>query len=365
MVSHSALDFKVAVLYQAGPTPSVGGVSKPPKPGGYQDSGADIAYALSTSGVGVVTPIDSPDPALDAGWSFPDHKEGVLEAVKKGANVLWANTTLYATHPLVELREELAKASVSLVGQDPRDTERFEDKEYCNRWLASQEGLEKAFPKSWLISKEDSAKLESVNLPAVIKPVRGRGSHGVSKVETLDDLKEKAAQLWTEGNLVLIETFCSGEEITVTVMPPGDYEIGRKEAHWALPLVTRFGHSSGIAPYNGVVAVTANSRAVTHDEFLADPHYQEAARLCEQVGRYCKSLAPIRIDARRISDVGEGRRFQLFDVNMKPNATGPGRPRRDDQASLTLIAAQAMGWSYPALLRNIIRAATPFRALRV
>lgn len=32
--------------------------------------------------------------------------------------------------------------------------------------------------------------------------------------------------------------------------------------------------------------------------------------------------------------------------------TGPGRPGREDQASLTAIAAAAMGWDYGTLLRN-------------
>lgn len=201
------------------------------------------------------------------------------------------------------------------------------------------------------------------------------------------------------------QSFCSGEEITVTVMPPGDYEVssldlfrvppcsadlyaqqtqlvGKKTSHWALPIVTRFGHTNGVAPYNGVVAVTANSRAITQAEFDADEHFQLVTEQCELVGKLCGSFAPIRIDARRVSEVD--RRFMLFDVNMKPvscrppssrrrqreltshlqNATGPGRPGRDQQASLTLIAANRFGWDYPSLLRNVLRAAKPFKALR-
>lgn len=129
--------------------------------------------------------------------------------------------------------------------------------------------------------------------------------------------------------------------------------------------------------------MSQNSRAISEAEFAADAHYQEAARLCERVGELCKSLAPIRIDARRISESGP---FKLFDINMKPvrgfggtradrgglltlwdffqNATGPGRPGREIQASLTLIAAEALGWSYPVLLRNMLYTATPVASLR-
>ncbi|GAA6042685.1 hypothetical protein JCM8097_003745 [Rhodosporidiobolus ruineniae] len=353
---------KVAVLHQGAPPPAVGGVSKPMKPGGYQDSGADIAFNLLSADVSIATPSTTPDPASDSGWTFPDTKSGILAAVDQGATVLWANTTLYASHPIIQVRDKLAKRDIRFVGQDPRDTERYEDKAWCNRWLAEQPGLEEAFPQSWLVKKGDQVQLQQVELPAVVKPVRGRGSHGVSVVKTAEELADRTTELFSEGDLILIESFCSGEEITVTVMPPGDYEgIGKKPSHWALPLVTRFNHVNGIAPYNGVVAVSQNSRAVTPAEFDADPNYQLAARQCERVAELCKSFAPIRVDARRVSETD--RRFKLFDVNMKPNATGPGRPGREQQASLTLIAAQQLGWSYPDLLKHMLRAARPIAAL--
>lgn len=37
--------------------------------------------------------------------------------------------------------------------------------------------------------------------------------------------------------------------------------------------------------------------------------------------------------------------------------TGPGRPGREDQASLSAIAAAGMGWDYPMLLENILKGA--------
>jgi hypothetical protein len=44
--------------------------------------------------------------------------------------------------------------------------------------------------------------------------------------------------------------------------------------------------------------------------------------------------------------------------------TGPGRPGRSDQASLTAIAAAELGWSFPTLLRQMIATATTLGALR-
>jgi hypothetical protein len=45
--------------------------------------------------------------------------------------------------------------------------------------------------------------------------------------------------------------------------------------------------------------------------------------------------------------------------------TGPGRPGRDDQASLTLLAANGLGWDYKELLRRILGTSSSLRALRM
>lgn len=44
--------------------------------------------------------------------------------------------------------------------------------------------------------------------------------------------------------------------------------------------------------------------------------------------------------------------------------TGPGRPGRENQASLTALAAAGLGWDYPALLTNILALARPLGHLR-
>jgi len=47
--------------------------------------------------------------------------------------------------------------------------------------------------------------------------------------------------------------------------------------------------------------------------------------------------------------------------------TGPGRPGRENQASLTAMAATAMGWDYGTLLQKILESASrlsDFRAYR-
>jgi len=67
---------------------------------------------------------------------------------------------------------------------------------------------------------------------------------------------------------------------------------------------------------------------------------------CVEAAQAVGALAPIRIDCRQD---GHGA-YRLFDLNAKPNMTGAGRPGRDDQDSLSAIAARAIGWDYPTLL---------------
>ena len=46
------------------------------------------------------------------------------------------------------------------------------------------------------------------------------------------------------------------------------------------------------------------------------------------------------------------------------NMTGPGRPSREDQASLTAMAAAAIGWDYGTLLQNILVSAQRLSVFR-
>lgn len=155
------------------------------------------------------------------------------------------------------------------------------------------------------------------------------------------------------GTAVYAEPFLPGEEITVTVMPPGVYSIfGEnvvKEFHWCLTAVKRFNHENDVAPYNGIVAVVNNSRVVSSREHESDQlgaAYQHCAKAAGLVG----ARAPVRIDCRQHQS-GE---YVLFDVNLKPNMTGPSRPHRFDQDSLVALAAADLGWNFNDLLLNIL-----------
>ncbi|KAI8275546.1 D-alanine--D-alanine ligase [Colletotrichum sp. SAR11_57] len=303
--------FNELVLYQEIDPPVIAGNVKPKKPGGYKDSGADIAYNLSLSSeVQVLSPNPRPDPLKDADWCFPDNEDGILSAIDQGATHLWANTILFASHPLqTSARIRKHEKKIKVIGQGPLIVEKYDDKDFVNT-LLRQQG---SFTMPWactIHANKDTPDYTSYPYPVVAKPARGRGSHGVKVCQDENELSSHIKLLKSEGtNAIIVEEFLAGEEATVTVMPP-TFDKG----YWSLPVVTRFNHQDGIAPYNGTVAVTANSKAVVGSE---DPAYEEVAKECEKVGKLLGTTAPIRIDVRRFK---AGSTFALFDVNMKPTA---------------------------------------------
>lgn len=344
----------VAVLYQALPAPVIDGVRKDPKPGGYSDSGADIAYCLRTHGVSVVTPGPQarPDVALD--WVFPDTVEGIAAAIGAGATVLWANTVLFSGHPL-----EAWVKRCAIVGQRPACQQAGDDK-FATNVALREAGLPVA--SSVLVAADprqgqlplhaltaEALQARGLRFPLVVKPVRGRGSQGVSVAGNMPALQRALTALFDSGSFgdqAIVEAYLDGEELTVTVMAaPGG------AAPYALPPVRRFNHRDGIAPYNGVVAVSTNSVALSADR-RQTPAVQALLRACTSAFTQVRARAPIRIDCR--ADAAGN--YLMFDLNMKPNMTGAGRPGREQQDSLSLIAMRAAGGDYFSLLQAMLEA---------
>ena len=318
---------KVAVLYQDHEPPAIGGLRKPMKPGGYRDSGADIAYCLHEHGVEVATPIPNPDLYTDLDWVFPDTVQGIHAALAAGADTLWLNTVLYDGHPIEQF------AGVYVVGQRPADVARYDDKFTVNAEL-----LKRGFPviKSQTISAAD----EYIGrFPRIIKPIRGRGSQGVVRCDTPSDFAKTRDSLLTAeiyGNTLMAEPYLPGQEITISVFPDGT----------SLPIAERFAQKNGVAPYNGDVPVTENSRAVT-EETAAQHTIHQA---CEQAVLALDLKGLVRIDCRADADGT----YYMFDFNPKPNLTGAARQHRTNQNCLTMISAAAQSWSYFDLLRKML-----------
>lgn len=161
-------------------------------------------------------------------------------------------------------------------------------------------------PRSFLLK-------ECLPYPIVGKPIRGRGSQGVKVCYCFDELYNHLRTLSQDASIVMLEEYLSGEEATVTIMPPSR----EHPEYWAMPIVTRFNHEAGVAPYSGAVAVTANSRVLMPEEIEKDERYEQAAKECVEVAKLLRVTAPIRIDIRRFNrDLGS--QFALFDINLKP-----------------------------------------------
>ena len=339
----------VAVIYQTQTPPERNGIIKPMKNSGYSDSGADIAYSLQRQNIHIITPVENPKIENDLNWVFPDTPEGIQSAIDKGATVIWLNTVLYKGHPI----EEFIKKGISVVGQIPENVDLYDNKWITNNLLKSN-GL--PIPESVIITHENVTRYELDFLfPVVAKPIRGRGSQGVSVVNDREELiliLNEMFQSRSYGEAIYVEEFLSGQEITITIMPKGKYIINGiteiKSDCWALPPVKRFNHHNGIAPYNGTVAVINNSEVLT-DEELQRVDIIQLCKQCEKASKLVNIKAPIRIDCRASID---GKYF-LFDLNMKPNMTGASRPHRQDQDSLTALAARKIGWNFDDLILNM------------
>lgn len=340
---------KIAILYQATPAPSIDGIKKPMKEGGYSDSGADIGYSLQKNNFNLITPATSPNTVNDLDWVFPDTEEGINFALEKKAEVLWLNTVLFKSHALNKFKG----IGLELIGQEIDLVDEFD-----NKWLMRELLLKHDIPvpAAQIIEKNKiHLDQDTFSFPLIIKPLRGRGSQGVVLVKDIIEFNHKAMNLFDSGlygNRIYAESFLAGIEITLTIMPPGAYQIKnssvKKNTHWCLPPVKRFNHVNSIAPYSGKVAVTKNSKVLNGKELLND-NIQIVMKQCAQVGTLINSKAPIRIDCR----ANENGSFFLFDINLKPNLTGSSREHRKNQDSLTTIAAAAIGWSYNDLITNL------------
>lgn len=288
---------------------------------GYKDAGSDIAYNLAHSGsendrVKVLTPVDSPDPASVEDWTFPDTESGMLEAIEKGATILWAKTNLFASHPIQTSRRLDQYADrVSVVGQPPNLCDQLDDKRLLNDYLRRQGSF--VLPRAWVISAEQDyntlLRRGEIPLPVVGKPIRGRGSHGVKVCFTLEALHQHVEDLLAESPIMMLEEYLTGEEGTICVMPP----TAENPDYSALSFVRRTDHQDEVIPYTGKVAAVLNSRALTLSELAEDPEYKIAMDQCEAVGRLIKTTAPIRIDVRRFDQI-QNTKFALFDINLKP-----------------------------------------------
>lgn len=127
----------------------------------------------------MITERSQPDPRNQEGWCFPDTEEGIIAAVSKGAIHLWANTVLFASHPLQTSFALDNHDKLKIVGQSLLLIEQYDNRNHVNSMLRRDGRFN--LPKSWLVQSTDDPVIMQSRLtyPVVGKPIRGKGSHGV------------------------------------------------------------------------------------------------------------------------------------------------------------------------------------------
>ncbi len=93
------------------------------------------------------------------------------------------------------------------------------DKYRCNKYLRSL-GIDVA--DSVLLTKDENVDTafitNTLGLPCFVKPNASGSSCGVSKVSTIEELIPAIEEAFTESNLVIVESFISGTEVTCGIL---------------------------------------------------------------------------------------------------------------------------------------------------
>ena len=192
-------------------------------------------HSLNDPNISIIPPVPHPNPATETGWSFPDTQPGILAAIAAGANTIWANTPLFADHPLITTS---LPPCIKLIANPPKVVDVVDNKAFTNKLL-----LHHGFstPKSWLLEGDPRRSIERLRqlaydlpYPVIVKPVRGRGSEGVQLVNGFVGMLDGLDDLLNIYSVVLVEELLEGEEGTVTLVPDSQGNF------MALPIVQRF-----------------------------------------------------------------------------------------------------------------------------
>lgn len=338
----------IAVLYPAEQeTQSI--LRQPPE---ARETTADIAYALKECRVPIITPVAEPDPHDAYQWSFPDTNDGINQALSQGARILWPYVPMDTEHPLSSRLEE----GMGITGQMPVLIDPLESKAFSHNVI--QHGgivmpLATSADAKDIISQFDIYSAPyGMDFPLIVKPVRGYGRRNVRLVHNREELMD-IVEHWdraSAGDEVMIQAFLPGEEITIVVFPPGDYQIDETEIHktryWALPPVHRIHHVDQILPPDVPLLETVEPFEPT-DEVTVREAAAQAMKLADLV----QSRSVITVDFRQDAS-GQ---FRIFDANFVPDLAGGNRPGREQAQSLVAYAAQVFGWEYPELIENLAR----------
>jgi len=123
---------------------------------------------------------------------------------------------IHGIYPSLEPAASAAAAELNLPGLPPDAAILMHDK-YALRQALSGSGVSQPTFCAAAEEAEAMAAAETVRLPVVVKPIRGRGSKGVRRVDHLADVSLAFAQAKRAApdGVVLVESFVEGRHVTV------------------------------------------------------------------------------------------------------------------------------------------------------
>jgi D-alanine-D-alanine ligase len=192
-------------------------------------------------------------------------------------------------------------------------------------------------PGGMVVSRKEAAKQHALPLPYVIKPVAEGSSVGVFLVR--EDHKHPPQELtrpdWTFGELVLVEPYIPGKELTCAVM--GDQPLGVIEI---VPTVKFYDYEAKYAPGGSKHLLPAP---------IAAEVYREVQQIALSAHRALGCRGVTRADFRYDDGLAGTKGLFCLEVNTQPGMT---------ETSLVPEMAQHAGVSFDELVRWMVEDAS-------
>lgn len=162
------------------------------------------------------------------------------------------------------------------------------NKYYCNRYLATHEGIRVAqalrLKRSQTLPSLDDI-VAQLGLPLFVKPNTGGSSVATSRVEQVQDLQAAIDTAFAESHEILLERFISGTEVTCGCFSLG----GRVQALPVTEVVTKNKFFDFDAKYKGEVEEITPAR-------ISDELTERIQRLTQAIYEYVDARGIIRVD---------------------------------------------------------------------
>jgi D-alanine-D-alanine ligase len=273
----------------------------------------------------------------------------------KGAQLAWLNTGgVQGDNPVCHAAAQLEMLGVPYIGHNPLTSALLDEKDVFKRQLQALGVLTAPFV-TWRPGDSVSLPERMRNTfgayrgPFVVKPVSGRASLHVHKVDRPEDVAPLAAQVNALTHKpVLIEKFLSGREFCVAVCGPVVSRGGRLEK---LDGPFAFSPLERKLEPGEAIFTSMDKKAITDDRAALVPAGPDGLRerlldLARLIYRELDLTSLVRIDIR----ADEAGRLFVLEANPKPDLKRPG----PGVTSLVAMGLPEQGMSYHDLVFGLL-----------